>query len=316
MELSSNPEEVAISSHKKYWFKCLICPHDYDQTPANKTQGAGCPFCSGRKVCGSLECLICLHRTCYIYKYIWSPRNLLRPEQVSISNNNKFWFKCYACLHDYYKITSHIKQGSGCPYCANQQLCGSLDCNFCLFKSCYIYKYIWSIKNKKNPEEVSISNGKKYWFNCLVCKHDYHQSPGNKTNNYRGCPICVNRTEKMVIDFLKEFFIVFISQFRLNSNKRYDFCFPEYKLIIEIDGDQHFRQVSNWCCPEITLQNDIQKMKIAFENGYSVLRIYQPDIWNDNIDWRQAILNNMYLRTIPSVTYFSSNPEIYSRHSF
>jgi very-short-patch-repair endonuclease len=120
----------------------------------------------------------------------------------------------------------------------------------------------------------------------------------------------------MVIDFLKEFFIVFISQFRLNSNKRYDFCFPEYKLIIEIDGDQHFRQVSNWCCPEITLQNDIQKMKIAFENGYSVLRIYQPDIWNDNIDWRQAILNNMYLRTIPSVTYFSSNPEIYSRHSF
>ena len=57
-------------------------------------------------------------------------------------------------------------------------------------------------------------------------------------------------------------------------------------------------------------------MKMALENGYSVLRIYQPDIFMDNLDWRQEILDNMYLKNTPNVTYISSIPGMYDRHKY
>ena len=79
----------------------------------------------------------------------------------------------------------------------------------------------------------------------------------------------------------------------------FDFCIPEPKTIIELDGIQHFIQVSNWSSPEITFENDKFKEKCANENGYSIIRILQEDVWNDTYDWCkelcdtiQEIINN------------------------
>jgi hypothetical protein len=55
-------------------------------------------------------------------------------------------------------------------------------------------------------------------------------------------------------------------------------------------------------------------MNVALKNGYSVLRIYQLDIWNDTIDWRQEILDNMYIRSKPEIICISSIPGIYNNH--
>jgi hypothetical protein len=70
----------------------------------------------------------------------------------------------------------------------------------------------------------------------------------------------------------------------------------------------------NWNCPEENLKNDIQKMKTALANGISVLRIYQPDIWSDKIDWKKCINDNLYTRTTPTVIATASDPEIYNDH--
>ena len=59
----------------------------------------------------------------------------------------------------------------------------------------------------------------------------------------------------------------------------------ENKIIIELDGLQHFEQVSNWSSPEETHLNDVYKMKCANENGYSVIRILQEDVFYDTYDW-------------------------------
>ena len=65
----------------------------------------------------------------------------------------------------------------------------------------------------------------------------------------------------------------------------FDFCIPELKIIIELDGLQHFKQVSNWKSPEEQFENDIYKQKFANENGYSVIRLLQEDVFNDSYDW-------------------------------
>ena len=51
--------------------------------------------------------------------------------------------------------------------------------------------------------------------------------------------------------------------------------------------------IGNWQSPELTKINDIYKIKCANENGYSIIRILQKDIWYDRYDWLEEILDNI-----------------------
>jgi hypothetical protein len=185
--------KIFISSGKKYLFNCLECGHCYHQTPNNKKNGTGCPYCSNRTRCGNLECKICLSKSCYIYKELWSSKNEKMPEEVSSGDNKKYWFSCKECNHDYKQSPIHkTNLGNGCPFCVNMKRCGNLNCDFCLTNSCYIYRAIWSTKNDISPLEISKNSHKKHWFKCLDCGHDYNQSPSKKTIG-RGCHYCSKR---------------------------------------------------------------------------------------------------------------------------
>jgi pyruvate/2-oxoacid:ferredoxin oxidoreductase beta subunit len=86
-------------------------------------------------------------------------------------------------------------------------------------------------------------------------------------------------------------------------------------IIIEIDGNQHFEYVKRFKNNYIENQkNDIDKMIKAKKEGYSFIRIYQPDIWFNKIDWKEIILKNLYVRNIPNICYFSSNDNKYDEH--
>ena len=34
-------------------------------------------------------------------------------------------------------------------------------------------------------------------------------------------------------------------------------------------------------------------MKCAIDNGFSVIRIFQPDVWNDSYDWLTELRENI-----------------------
>ena len=65
----------------------------------------------------------------------------------------------------------------------------------------------------------------------------------------------------------------------------FDFCIEKYKIIIELDGPQHFEQISNWSSPEENQKNDKYKMGCANNNGFSIIRILQEDVFYDTYNW-------------------------------
>ena len=80
---------------------------------------------------------------------------------------------------------------------------------------------------------------------------------------------------------------------KTNKYLPFDFILEDLNIIVEQDGPQHFKQIGDWLSPELTRINDIYKMKCANENGYSMIRLLQKDIWNDRYDWLQELLVNI-----------------------
>jgi very-short-patch-repair endonuclease/ABC-type Zn uptake system ZnuABC Zn-binding protein ZnuA len=99
-----------------------------------------------------------------------------------------------------------------------------------------------------------------------------------------------NKTERILYEKLIYLFPTIIYQFKqewcMNIHcLPFDFCIPEYKIIIELDGRQHFEQVANWRTPEEQFKIDKYKEQCANDNNYSVIRILQEDVLNDTYDW-------------------------------
>jgi very-short-patch-repair endonuclease len=122
--------------------------------------------------------------------------------------------------------------------------------------------------------------------------------PNNIVCKKRWCNICTNKTEKKLYEYLSPLYPSIIKEFKRDWCKRinhlpFDFCIEEHHIIIELDGRQHFIQVSNWDSPEQQQDNDKYKMQKANENGYSVIRIIQEDVLFDSYDWKTELQHNI-----------------------
>jgi very-short-patch-repair endonuclease len=132
------------------------------------------------------------------------------------------------------------------------------------------------------------------------------------------CGKCKNKTEEIVYSFFKNKYII-THQAKFDWCKNinhlpFDFLFNDYKILLEIDGRQHFEQVSNWESPDNIFKKDIMKMKSALENNYSIIRIFQEDIFYNNINWQDKIINSIKYYDDPSIIYISKNLNLYDNY--
>jgi hypothetical protein len=90
----------------------------------------------------------------------------------------------------------------------------------------------------------------------------------------------------------------------------------EHKIIVEVDGDRHFKCFATpgrgTNSSMIAIQADVFKMARAQANNIPVIRICQEDAWNNRwAEWKVA------LRTAldePRVSFLSCDPHLYDRH--
>lgn len=112
----------------------------------------------------------------------------------------------------------------------------------------------------------------------IACKihASFYQTPNSHLQG-SGCPSCKNKAEGKILKYLQEFVIV-KHQFRLEK-LAYDFYLPEYNLIIERDGEQHYSVVAAWTKTDHETQMQTQQEKdrkrtdVAKANGFKIARI-------------------------------------------
>jgi len=288
------PNEVFKYSNEKFLFDCNVCSHEFSITLAN-VKYHWCPYCVNQKLCKD-NCDYCYDKsfasTSKILKLKqWSDNNELTPREVFKSSNTKYLFNCDNCDHEISMSPYHISINVWCYYCTNKKVCDSDSCDMCYKNSFAINEFAkhWSPKNIKTPRMVLKSSAKKYIFDCPFCKNEYIRSLSAITQGY-WCGCTFNKTETKLYNFLKTCFVVEKEKkFNWCKNVKhlpFDFCIEEHKIIIELDGDHHFKDIKYFkSTREKRQETDKYKMIQAKSNGYSIIRIFQLDVWRDRNNW-------------------------------
>ena len=302
-----HPSTIYRGANIKCWFTC-DCGHSIEKT-INKIvdHSLGCPYCCvpSKKLCEQNEdghCQSCFQKSFASHEkaQYWDiDKNKIHPSAVCRGSSSiKYWFHC-ECGHTFNADVGHItsKDNTWCPYCSDapKLICENNEdghCPSCFQRSFASHERVtyWDIdKNKIHPSAVYKSANTKYWFICTQ-GHSFHSCINNINSSNTWCPYCINKTEQKLYESMIRIYPTLQRQYKVEwcKSKTYlpfDFVLEKEKIIIELDGPQHFQQISNWSSPESQLQNDTYKMRCANDNGFSVIRITQNDVFHDRFDW-------------------------------
>lgn len=142
-------------------------------------------------------------------------------------------------------------------------------------------KILQQIKIKYNN-----SSARGYKVECLDCHYIYK----TREEIISTCPICGRKSsysESFVYSILKQANITFIPQYELEwlHNRFYDTYLPDFKAIIEIHGEQHYKPIklNKAETPEETYKNTIMADKIKYETAiknnisYFIINASEPE---------------------------------------
>lgn len=259
---------------------CIICPihGEFWQKPVKHLQGHGCIFCSHAFKITKNE-LITRSIEKYNNKYDFS--------KIEEFKNNKSYISVICHKKDKNGIEHGIfktridkfLQGCGCPKCGGTKLKTSEEF-IQESKKLYGNKYdYFKVNYKNNYTCVEIK--------CNHCNKIFRKRPHDFLQGQE-CPFCKNyKMEKDVAQCLEKKGIFYIKQFSFLENKKrhYDIFIPSLQLIIECQGEQHFKPTSfssNQSQNEIEsnfikqINRDIEVYELAVKNNINIIYFTNP----------------------------------------
>lgn len=182
-------------------------------------------------------------------------------------------------------MNNHISHKNGCKKCSKN----SLKSNEYWYEKC---KEVW--EDEFILLDYVDSVYKKIRVKHTLCGNILIKDMNNLIHNKRGCNIC---TRKSYGEFyIKEYFdkknIIYITQKTFDDlinpktgrKLKVDFYLPEYDIIIEVDGVQHYKSIKHWGGDK------------AFET-----QLYRDKIKNDYFGERLIRINNKKIKDIENI---------------
>lgn len=327
---------VTPGSHQMVWWLCPTkcsegCVHEW-QAPPKQLQVSKCPYCSVPRKKN------CIHGSIvHTHPDVASLWHYTKNKEIDIVNimsgtNLKVWWLCpntcaKGCIHEWETtVASLCLGGSRCPYCSSFNKRNLCEHTSVTHTHPLIAKSFHPTKNGDDvASNYSYGSEKTVWWICER-GHEYMATFAKRSSG-RGCPDCRFKTEAILFEWLvkiaKTVGFTIKRRFRpkwcknpvTGCSLEFDFKIPELKLILELDGRQHFEQVRNWKCPKEQLRTDVFKMRHANKKGYSVIRLLQEEVWDGREAWLEANLHEcIVLNPCVTNTFMATDDGIYDQH--
>lgn len=255
---------------------CIICPEhgEFWQTPKQHLKGQGCPKCGGT-YSPTTEEFIKKAKRVHGDRYDYS----------KVKYVNAVTEICIVCPeHGEFlmKPNSHLN-GQGCPCCGLKKRIDASKSN-----------------TKEFIEKSKKIHGDKYDYSkvdyinsttkvCIICpKHgEFWQTPSEHLSGH-GCKKCnTSHLEKEVMLFLEENNIKYEFQKRFTwlGRKSVDFYLPNNKIVIECQGEQHYRPVKYFGGEKKykeCVKRDLEKLKECKKRNIQMVYFTHENVSNND----------------------------------
>ena len=289
-----NPEDVAYSSNKKFWFKCPRGLHSSEQKSLNLLTNNRLKLNCNK--CNSFgQWLTDTFGVDALEKYWDYKTNKVDPFSISRGSTKKVWIKCLEKIHhESYKVSCcDFCKGQRCSYCSGKKVHPKDS-----FGQMLIDDYgedaigrLWSKRNALDPFKIAPYSHKKVWMICL--KDEEHEDYEVACYNYikgSGCPKCnESHGEQKIRKYLKLHNISFVPQKAFpnllgikNGSLTYDFYLPEQNILIEYQGEYHDGTAYQQTEENFLKQQEHDRRKREYAESYNIrlLEIWYWDFYN------------------------------------
>lgn len=194
--------------------------------------------------------------------------------QYREDKNGRLWkeynYHCNICgWNDGWMDEGHILHGIGCPCCSGRTVVrGINDINS-------VNKELSSLLlNYDDGYYYTQYSSEKLDFKCPICGA-IHRGKTISSIAKRGlscpCSKCSSYPNRIMFWLLTENNIVFYNEktFDWSDNRKYDFYIPDFNMIIEMNGIQHYKDCRHFTkhSLEYEQENDLYKKEMAINNG-------------------------------------------------
>ena len=194
---------IKAKSAKKVAWKCGACPdghpHFWTASVASRSNGNGCPQCSGRQVCKH-NCLATVAPWAAAQWDYEANAALGTPDTVVAHSHQPACWHCQVCGHRWTATpNARVNMQSGCRQCAPR---GTVI-RHPTFAECQ-HPLLQEWDHTRNdvcgtyPHNTKLRSGKQIFWLCNKCpagqEHSWSATPNRRTSSKRsGCPICAGQ---------------------------------------------------------------------------------------------------------------------------
>lgn len=195
---------------------------------------------------------------------------------------------CLNCGSKVRKAERDFTRRSGCPICGKRRTKVVCGVNSLMDEAPEIIKFL---ANEEDAFTNFKSSSKKVSVKCPHCgrclKKKYTLNYIYETLSVPCiCGDGMSKPEKIFFNILEQSNIEFEYQYSPEwaGNYRYDFFIEQYNIVIEVDGEQHYKESNKFINTlEETIKNDETKTFLCKSNGLSIKRINCSNINVENI---------------------------------
>ncbi|MDF2478502.1 MAG: hypothetical protein K0S24_3985 [Sphingobacterium sp.] len=181
------PSDVAAYSHHRHYWICRF-GHSWEATVITRSNGCGCPICSGKKVISGINDLETVYPN--IAKE-WHPtwNGDLTPLQVAPHSNKNVWWICENG-HEWKTKINNRSNGTGCPYCNQNRLIPEKT-SLAIVNPVLASQWNEEKNNERTTWNTSAFCNDKVWWRCVE-GHEWEATVSSRSNG-KSCPYCSGR---------------------------------------------------------------------------------------------------------------------------
>ncbi len=269
-------EDFKASSGKKVWWKCSK-GHEWQARIADRNNGKGCPYCSGRYATKG-ESDLATANPKLASEWNYERNGCLRLEDFKASSGKKVWWKCEKG-HEWQARISHRNKGVGCPICVNKKVIQGYN-DLATINPKLASEWNYEKNGDLILEDFTAGSNIKVWWKCEK-GHEW-QAIINNRNKGVGCPICNSERRTSFPEYAILFYLKKYGEKATHTYKEpgyeLDIYIPSMKIAIEYDGEFYHKNKT---------KKDLEKNSKCKNDGIVLYRIREglPSLNDSSIDY-------------------------------